>query len=99
MDALVLHPDTTPDLLLQRIRGYVNNVRAHAGELALLSPKGPDDKTQWKSKHKNLKKKGGRPPVDYSAIEMLSDLETALAERNVRQALVLYGLLNRILPY
>lgn len=56
------------------------------------------DKTQCTHRRPSLKKKGGRPPVDYAAVEEISDLRDAWSSGNVKEAIVLYAKLSRIYP-
>lgn len=80
-----------------RVRSYLALVETM--DVSQLIPRGPDAKTHFEHRHKNLKKKGGRPPVDYSVVEQITDLRIAYNNGNWKQALVLYIVLSRVLPF
>ena len=57
--------------------------------LAGLSPLSPEDKTQYKKALRRVRKlKGGKPPIDYTAVEIKIELEKALDDQPVNPALV-----------
>lgn len=60
---------------------------------------GQSEKTQYKNKHKSRKIKGGSPPKDYTAVEMLIDFKQAMKEQNFEEAVPLYYSLKRLLGY
>jgi len=58
-----------------------------------------ESKTIWTCYHKNIKRKGGRPPVDYRAIEIKVDLEEAYNQGDPEQARPLFFQLRRLVNF
>ncbi len=65
--------------------------------MAGISVQRLEDRTQYKHKHKSIKRKGGSPPIDFSIVEMKVDLERAIREGNTEAVRTLYFKLNRII--
>jgi hypothetical protein len=58
---------------------------------------GNGEKVQYTCMHKSMKVKGGRPPMDYTAIEMLVDFRHALRSGFYEDAIPLYYSLRKLL--
>jgi hypothetical protein len=59
----------------------------------------PREKTQYTHSHKALKLKGGHPPRDYTAVELLIDFKIEMNKENYDQAIPLYFQLIRLLKW
>lgn len=102
-----MEPDTTTqdEILekqhqerLRRISAMERFVaRLTTDDLVSITP--ISEKIQFKHVHKSMKKKGGSPPKDYTAVEIKCDLEIALKTNNYEEALPLYYTLKRMLGY
>ena len=60
---------------------------------------GRGEKVQYKHQHKSMKYKGGNPPRDYSAVEMLIDFRRYMSLANYQEAIPLYYSLRRMLNW
>lgn len=96
-------PDNTKDLeqraeqarqeFLGRMALFTLSVSA--ADFAGIS--GKREKIEYTEKHKSQKVKGGRPPIDYSAVEDFVDLQRAIAAGDVDAAAPIYFRLRRLL--
>jgi len=57
------------------------------------------ERTQYVHDHKAMKRKGGSPPKDFTAIEMFVDLQRAVDDEKYTEALPLYFALKKMLGY
>lgn len=57
------------------------------------------EKVQYVHEHKSMKLKGGRPPRDYDAVELLVDFKKAMDNDNLDEAIPLYYILKRWLNW
>lgn len=81
--------------LIGRMQKFAREVKAE--DCAGLAGQGP--RTEYKHQHKSMKRKGGKPPADYTAVEMLIDLQIELKRNNFDDAIPLYYALKRMLNY
>jgi hypothetical protein len=79
--------------LIGRMISFSNAVKA--SDFAGLS--GSGEKVQYTHVHKSMKVKGGSPPRDYDAVEMMIDFQSAISQQNYDQAIPLYYSLKRLL--
>lgn len=57
----------------------------------------PTEKVPYKHNHKQYKRKGGKPPIDFQAVECWIDLQIAMDARDYKAALPLYFFLRRLI--
>lgn len=81
-------------VLLEHIRQFIREVKAEdfAGLAVPL-----DSKTQWTCHHRPIKRHGGHPPKDYSALETFIDLRIAMDKGEYTEAIGMYYYLKRLL--
>lgn len=60
---------------------------------------GQGEKVQYTQVHKDMKRKGGHSPKDYTAVEMLIDFRAALEKADYEEAMPLYFGLRRMLGW
>lgn len=107
-------PTTKEDAALlssSRTVGVVGRARRLVGrldaeDLSMLQVREPSEyakkgKGKWRIHVKPIKKKGGNPPADYSAVETLVDLEEELAKEwpDRRKVIPLYMRLKAMVNY
>ena len=91
-------PDDELDLavspkLLSSIERFI---RDHSGgDFGGISP--PRERTQYKYSGKNIKKKGGNPPIDYHYVEEFVDLQIYVEQGDFEKALPIYYKLRRLI--
>lgn len=90
-EATILVPDSWTRLC-QRMHELCNQLSAT--DFAGIQPQ--REKTQYTHSHKQIKRKGGRPPIDYSAVEHFVDLQLHLSRGEYNQALPLYYYIRRL---
>jgi hypothetical protein len=56
-----------------------------------------EDRVQYRHSHKGIKRKGGKPPKDYLAVEVLTDLRQHFQRGELDEALPLYYQLKRLM--
>lgn len=81
-----------PEKLIRRMRAFARDLNSE--DLVLLNPY--VEKVEYKYVHKDMKKKGGTPPRDYTAVESLIDLRSHLSRGEYQKALPVYYYLRRI---
>lgn len=67
--------------------------------LCNLKASGIDDRVQYKKKHQSRKRKGGSPPIDYFAVELKVDLESALRRNQTEEVRRAYYPLARLMAF
>lgn len=87
------HPTKKRGKLVRRIERFLSTITA--SDCAGLTGQG--EKVQYTHSHKSMKFKGGKPPADYSAVEMLIDLRIEYNRQNIDDAIPLYYALRRML--
>ena len=81
--------------LVRRMRRFSRRVTVE--DCAGISRGG--EKTQYLHRHRNLKYSSGKPPVDYTAVELLVDFRAALSQESYYEAAQLYFQLKRLLGW
>jgi len=81
--------------LINRMWVFFKEVKA--SDCAGLAGQGP--KTEYTHLHRNIKKKGGKPPADYTAVEMMIDFKLEMGRHNYDDAIPLYYSLKRMLNW
>lgn len=84
------------ETIYRRARGLLKFL-SDPDNFAGLQVRSPDDRTRYKHKHKQYKRRGGSPPVDYLIVELKVDLEIAIREEDDAEVLSLYFQINRML--
>ena len=77
------------------IEKMIQFVEKHSGgDFGGVRP--PVDQTQYKKPGKAIKRKGGKPPVDYYYVEEFVDLQLMLERGEWEEAIPLYYKLKRL---
>lgn len=87
---------------LDRRQRLINNMHKFATEVTAsdcAGISGQGQKVEYKNVHKSMKKKGGSPPKDYTAVEMLIDFKAAMKAAQYDEARPLYFGLRRMLGW
>lgn len=80
-------------LLIRRMwKFYYNTTAADCAGLT-----GQGEKVQYTHDHKAYKRKGGKPPADYSAVEELIDFKLHMDRSEFDEAMAIYHPLKRLL--
>ena len=83
---------SVPDKLITRMNRWRKKTKAaQFGGVAL-----DIEKTEYKKKGKNMKRKGGKPPIDFRLVEDFVDFQIALDNEEYDQAVPLFFKLKRI---
>lgn len=81
--------------LINRMWAFHDRVRPE--DCAGLTGQG--EKVQYKHKHKSIKRHGGKPPADYTAVELLIDFKIAMKAKSYEEAIPVYYQLKRMLNW
>lgn len=82
--------------VVKRAHRYLEIVEAV--DISGLQPRALSDKVQYEHKHKNRKRKGGHPPIDFNVAESIADLRIAYNSGDWKRFVTLYAILSRMLP-
>jgi len=79
--------------LLRHIRKFI---RTHSGgDFGGVCP--PRERTQYKHAGKNMKHKGGNPPIDFFYVEEFVDLQIYVEEGDFENAIPIFFKLRRLI--
>ena len=102
-------PDPPEDLIKKRVADALEKHRRRIQSMKhfVRTTKATDfanlqsltERTQYVHDHKAMKRKGGSPPKDFTAIEMFVDLQRAVEADLLDEALPLYFQLKKMLGY
>lgn len=87
---------------LNRRARLISNMHRFAKEIKAsdcAGISGQGQKVQYTHQHNSMKQKGGHAPKDYTAVEMLVDLQKALEAKSYEEAMPLYFGLRRMLGW